>query len=61
MLSWRFAFWGESVLMLPCAFIGFASANAHLKGVHIMISYYFHFPLPLKKLIELVLPTRSRF
>lgn len=29
--SWRVAFWGEAVLMLPCALIGFASGYAQLK------------------------------
>lgn len=31
-MSWRFAFWGEAILMLPFAILGFVMKPLQMKG-----------------------------
>lgn len=49
-LNWRFAFWGESILMLPFAILGFVMKPLELKGTRLLPQYLY---LELNMLLNL--------
>lgn len=42
-MSWRFAFWGEALLMLPFAILGFVMKPLQMKGT-IFVRITFQLP-----------------